>query len=167
MLKRLILGLIATFFFAFQLHIDNAFALDVDESLRTVKLNEAGDEIVLSNEELQLGETLFYDTCSQCHNGGRTKSNPNVTLRPEDLANAYPARDNVEGIVDYLINPTTYDGLEYDGNMAMNELHPNTVRADIFKEMRNYSKEDLDAVSGFVLSAAKSKASWGKGKVFD
>lgn len=162
MLKRLILGFVATVFFALQLHIDHAFALNVDESLRTVKLNSAGEQLVLSNEELTLGERLFYDTCSQCHNSGRTKSNPNVTLGGADLANAYPARDNVEGIVDYLINPTTYDGEEY-----IYEIHPNTTRADLFAEMRNYSDEDLEAVAGFVLSAEKIKASWGKGKVYD
>jgi len=162
MLKRLILGFIATVFFAFQLHLDNALALNVDEALRTVKLNAAGDQLVLSNEELSSGERLFYDTCSQCHNSGRTKSNPNVTLSGSDLANAYPARDNVEGIVDYLINPTTYDGEE-----SIDQIHPNTTRTDIFAEMKNYSDEDLKAVAGFVLSAEKIKASWGKGKVYD
>jgi photosystem II cytochrome c550 len=162
MLKRLIFGIIATVFFALQLHIDNASALNVDEALRTVKLNSAGEQLVLSNEELTLGERLFYDTCSQCHNSGRTKSNPNVTLNGTDLANAYPARDNVEAIVDYLVNPTTYDGEEF-----IYEIHPNTTRADLFAEMRNYSQEDLEAVSGFVLSAEKIKASWGRGKVYD
>ena len=133
MFKRLILGIIATVFFVFQFQISNASALEIDVQYRTVKANEQGDTVVLSNEEFKLGEKKFYDTCSQCHNSGRTKSNPNVTLGGKDLALAYPARDNIAGLVDYLKNPTTYDGEEF-----IYELHPNTKRVDIYPEMKKY-----------------------------
>lgn len=162
MFKRLILGIIATVFFLFQFQIGNASALEIDEAYRTVKANEQGDTVVLSNQEWKRGEKIFYDTCSQCHNSGRTKTNPNVTLGQKDLALAYPARDSIEGLVAYLKDPTTYDGEEF-----IYELHPNTNRLDIYPEMRNYNEDDLEAVSGYVLSMQSIKESWGKGKVFD
>jgi photosystem II cytochrome c550 len=40
-----------------------------------------------------------------------TKTNPNVGLDPEALSLATP-RDNIDALVDYLKNPTSYDGLE-------------------------------------------------------
>jgi photosystem II cytochrome c550 len=118
--------------------------------------------LTLNSELLKPMNKEFYSTCSQCHNGGRTKTNPNVTLGTEALANAYPARDNVESMVDYLKNPTTYDG-----EAEISEFHPNTNRPDLFPEMKNYTDEDLEAISGFVLSAQNIKPSWGRGKVYD
>ncbi|NES83277.1 MAG: cytochrome c-550 [Moorea sp. SIO2B7] len=162
MLKRLILGVVATLFFAFQLHIGTAFALKIDKIYRTVKFNDSGEEIVLSNEQIKTGKKLFDEHCSQCHNSGRTKNNPNVTLKLEDLAGAEPARDNIAGMTAYLQHPTTYDG-----EIEIDEFHPNTSRPDLYAEMRNYTEDDLKAVSGYVLSTQKIRESWGKGKVYD
>jgi photosystem II cytochrome c550 len=162
MFKRLILGIIATVFLVLQFQVGNASALEIDSKYRTVKVNEQGDTIVLSNQQWKRGEKLFYDTCSQCHNSGRTKTNPNVTLGGPDLAGAEPVRDNIAGLVAYLKDPTSYDGEEF-----IYELHPNTSRLDLFPEMRNYNEDDLEAVSGYILSMQKIKDSWGKGKVFD
>jgi photosystem II cytochrome c550 len=54
------------------------------------------------------------------------KTNPNVGLDPEALALASPTRNTIEGLVDYLKNPTTYDGLE-----SIAEIHP-SVKVPIF-----------------------------------
>ena len=54
---------------------------------------------------------LFINTCSGCHTGGITKTNPNVGLDPEALSLATPQRNTIEGLVDYMKNPTTFDGL--------------------------------------------------------
>jgi photosystem II cytochrome c550 len=162
MFKRLILGMIAAVFLVLQFQVGNASALEINPEYRTVKANEQGDTIVLTNQQWKRGEKLFYDTCSQCHNSGRTKTNPNVTLGGPDLAGAEPARDNIAGLVAYLKDPTTYDGEEF-----IYELHPNTSRLDLYPEMRNYNEDDLEAVSGYILSMQKIKDSWGKGKVFD
>lgn len=162
MLKRLLLGILATVLFVFQLNLDSAFALDVDVKYRTVKASENGDTVVLTNQQWKQGEKIFYDTCSQCHNSGRTKTNPNVTLGQSDLELAFPARDSIAGMVDYLKNPTSYDGED-----SLLELHPSTARLDLFPEMKNLSESDLEAVSGYILGMQKVKSSWGKGKVFD
>ena len=73
MLKRLILGVVATLFFAFELHIGTAFAKNIPEKDRTVNLNESGAPIVLTVGQIDAGKKEFDNTCSQCHNSGRTK----------------------------------------------------------------------------------------------
>ncbi len=155
MVKRFIWVIVATVFFAF-LNVGNALALKVDESIRTVTLNEEGETIVLSNEQVSKGQRIFVDTCTQCHLQGKTKTNPNVGLGPEELAGAEPRRDNLMALVDYLEHPTTYDG---EDDLSL--LHHNTERVDIFPEMRNYSQEDIEAVSGYILIGPKLDSRWG------
>jgi photosystem II cytochrome c550 len=162
MLKRFILGVIATLFFVLQLPIANAFAVDIDKDLRTVKLNE-NETVVVSNKQFEYGKRLFNGTCSKCHMSGRTKTNPNVTLGIASLQGAEPPRDNITAIADYLNNPKTYDG-EQD----ISELHPNTTRSDIYPEMRNFTQEDLKALAGYILTEANIRGfRWGAGKVYD
>jgi photosystem II cytochrome c550 len=163
MLKRFIWVVVASIFFAFQLHINSAFAIELDENARTVKFNEQGQEKILSIKQIEKGQKIFYDTCSQCHVNGRTKTNPNVSLSLRDLGGAEPSRDNVLAMVDYLKNPTTYDG-----ENEITELHLNTKRVDLYPEMRNYTDDDLESVSGYILVQARLRGSkWGGGKVYD
>ena len=58
------------------------------------------------------GKRLFIAACASCHVGGGTRTNQNVGLAIEELSGAQPNRATVEGLVDYLNNPTTYDGLK-------------------------------------------------------
>ena len=87
----------------------SAIAAELDAGLRTIPLNDAGDTITLSVEEFTRGQRKFNQACAICHLGGITKTNPNVGLEPEALEGAYPNRNNLEALVDYLHNPTTYD----------------------------------------------------------
>ena len=162
MLKRLLLTALAFLLFAFQFNVGTANALELNESTRTVKINQQGDEIVLSLEQVALGEQVFVDKCTYCHKSGLTKTNPNVGLGLETLANALPAKDNIAGIVEYLKNPTTYDG-----ELKIYQLHPNTTRSDIFPQMRNLTEEQLEAVAGYILIQPELRGdSWGGGKVY-
>ena len=162
MIKRLISIFIAGAFLSFQLFVGSASAVELDEGTRTVPLNEQGDNYLLSLKEVQKGKRLFNDTCAQCHAGGVTKTNQNVGLDPETLALATPPRDNIEGLVDYMKNPTTYDG-----EIEISELHPSLKSADIYKEMRNLSDEDLEAIAGHVLLQPKIVGEkWGGGKIY-
>lgn len=138
----------------------SAWAAALDAQTLTVPLNAAGDTTVLSVEQVIKGERLFNDKCAVCHNSGGTKTNPNVGLGAEDLALAVPARDNLEGFVDYLNNPTSYDG-EY--GIAL--FHPSTKSAVIFPKMRDVDQEDLTAIAGYVLIQPKVQPDrWGAGK---
>ncbi|BAU63615.1 cytochrome c550 subunit of photosystem II PsbV [Stanieria sp. NIES-3757] len=162
MLKRLFLVAVATIFFVFQ-SISSATAVELDDAIRTVRLNEAGDEVTLSLQEVKRGQRIFVDSCSYCHKSGTTKTNPNVGLGLNALANAEPPKDNIEGIVEYLKNPTTYDG---ESNIY--ELHPNTTRSDLYPMMRNLTDEDLKAVAGHILIQPKIRGTmWGGGKVYN
>lgn len=162
MLKRLFLVAVATIFFVFQA-ISSASAVELDNDIRTVRLNDAGEEVTLSLQEVKRGQRIFVDSCSYCHKSGTTKTNPNVGLGLNALANAEPAKDNIEGIVAYLKDPTTYDG-ERD----IYELHPNTTRSDLYPMMRNLTDEDLKAVAGHILIQPKIRGTmWGGGKVYN
>ena len=138
----------------------NAIAADLDAATRTIPLNELGDTITPSIEEFTRGQRKFNQACAICHLGGITKTNPNVGLDTESLAGAFPARDNLEGLVDYLHNPTTYDGLT-----EISELHPSTQSTDIFPKMRNLTEDDLEAISAHILLMPKIRGDqWGAGK---
>lgn len=102
MLKRYIWLAVATVFLAFQMFVGGASAVQLDEATRTLPLNAEGKTVVLSLKEVEKGKRLFNDTCSQCHAGGKTKTDFNVGLSTKDLAGATPARDNIEALVDYM-----------------------------------------------------------------
>jgi photosystem II cytochrome c550 len=160
MLKRYIWLAVATVFFTFQMWVGNANALELTEDLRTFPLNDRGDTVVLSLKELKKGKALFNDSCAQCHALGVTKTNPDVNLSPEALALATPPRDSIESMVDYLKNPTTYDGF-----VEISETHPSTKSADIFPEMKNLTDEDLSDIAGYILLQPKVRGEqWGGGK---
>jgi photosystem II cytochrome c550 len=163
MLKRLFLTAVATLLFMIQFNIGSATAVELDEAIRTVKLNDQGEKTVLSLQQVRQGQQIFVDKCTYCHKSGTTKTNPNVGLGLKALANAEPAKDNIAGIVEYLKNPVTYDG-ETD----IYELHPNTTRSDLYPMMRNLTDEDLAAVAGYILIQPEIKGTmWGGGKVYN
>lgn len=162
MFKKLIGLVMATLLLTFGLVVGRASAVELSEAVRTVPLNSQGDTTVLSLKQVQEGKRLFNYACAQCHAGGVTKTNQNVGLDPEALALATPSRNNIEGLVDYLHNPTTYDGEE-----EIAELHPSTKSADIYAAMRNLSEEDLVAIAGHVLLQPKIVGDkWGGGKIY-
>ena len=163
MLKRLLFAAVAALFMVFQFNIGSVNAVELDENIRTVKLNDQGEEVVLSLKQVKQGQKVFVDSCSYCHKGGATKPNPNVNLGLTALAGAYPARDNIKGIVDYLKDPKTYDG-----EIDIYEFHPNTTRSDLYPMMRNLTDEDLEAVAGHILIQPEIRGIlWGGGKVYN
>jgi photosystem II cytochrome c550 len=162
MLRRLIGVVVVTVLLTFQLMVGSATAVELDAATRTVPLNDKGDTITLSLKQVTEGKRLFQYACAQCHVGGVTKTNQNVGLEPEALALATPNRNNIEGLVDYMKNPTTYDGEE-----EISELHPSLKSADIFTEMRNLTEDDLVAIAGHILLQPKVVGSkWGGGKIY-
>lgn len=152
-----LLGLLALVFSA-----TSVSAIDLDENTRTVPLDSSGTTVILTPEQVKRGKRLFNASCGQCHVGGITKTNPNLGLEPDALSLATPPRDNINALVDYLKNPTSYDGLEF-----ISELHPSVKSADIFPKMRSLSDEDLFAIGGHILLQPKLSAEkWGGGKIY-
>ena len=149
-------------FSVFSLFSGTALAIDLDEATRTVVADSAGNSVVLSPEQVKRGKRLFNATCGACHVGGITKTNPNIGLDPEALSLATPRRDNIAALVDYLKNPTTYDGLE-----SIAEVHPSIKSADIYPRMRSLTDEDLYSIAGHILLSPKViTEKWGGGKIY-
>ena len=146
---------------AFSFVISSSLAIELDDASRTVALSTS-KSVTLSPEQVKRGKRLFLNTCSVCHTGGITKTNPNVGLDTEALTLATPTRNNIEGLVDYMKNPTTFDGLE-----SIAEIHPSIKSADIFPKMRSLTEDDLFAIAGHILVQPKIVAEkWGGGKIY-
>jgi len=140
----------------------SALAIELDEATRTVTLDTAGNSVVLTPEQVKRGKRLFNASCGSCHTGGITKTNPNIGLDPEALGLATPNRNSIGGLVDYMKNPTTYDGLE-----SIAEIHPSIASADIFPKMRSLSEEDLFAIAGHIMVQPQIiSEKWGGGKIY-
>lgn len=162
MLKRYIWLVVATVFFTVQVLVGSATAAELDAATRTVALNAQGDTVTLTRQQVADGQRLFNYACAVCHVGGVTKTSPSIDLAPETLALATPQRDNVAGLVDYMKDPTTYDGEE-----SIAELHPSLKSADIFPVMRNLSDADLKVIAGHILMQPKIlEGKWGGGKIY-
>lgn len=160
MLKRYMLLAVATVFLAFQLLTGSASAVDINEAVRTVPADGSGGTVTASLDDLANGERKFNFACSICHTGGDTKTNPTINLSTGALEGATPSRNNVAALVDYMNNPTTYDGFE-----EIAELHPSTQSTDIFPAMRNFTEDDLVNVAEYILVRPNVVGDqWGGGK---
>ncbi len=162
MLKRYIWLAVATVFFAFQMLVGSATAAELDSATRTVPLNSSGETLTLSLKQVKEGKRLFQYACAKCHIGGITKTDPNIGLDPEALSLATPPRNTIESLVDYMKDPTSFDGLE-----SIAELHPSIKSQDTFTQMRNLTDEDLVAIAGHILLQPKVVGDkWGGGKIY-
>lgn len=161
MLKKVIFLFVVIFLFI-ALPLQKVNALELDESTRTVQLKSDGQTVVLTPEQVKRGKILFNQVCAQCHNGGITKTNPNVGLDPESLSLATPSRNSIIGLIDYMKDPVSYDG-----ESSIAELHPSIKSAESFPKMRNLTDEDLFAIAGHILIQPKiASEKWGGGKIY-
>ena len=150
------------FFFIFSAFVATASAIDLDDATRTVVADSSGRTVVLTPEQVKRGKRLFNTTCGACHLGGITKTNTNISLDPEALSLATPRRDSIDALIDFIKNPTTYDGFE-----SIAETHPSIKSADIYPRMRSLTDEDLTAIAGHILLQPKVQGEkWGGGKIY-
>ena len=139
-----------------------AHAVQWDAETLTVPADASGTTVTFTESEIKAGRKVFNNSCGECHAGGITKTNHNVGLDPETLALATPARDNVEALVDYMKDPTSYDG-EY----SIADLHPSMRDAELYPAMRDLDDEDLRLMAGYILVSPKVQGSaWGGGKIY-
>nr|YP_009530924.1 cytochrome c-550 [Paulinella micropora]AXY63613.1 cytochrome c-550 [Paulinella micropora] len=133
-----------------------------DASTLTVPNDPDGTPVTFTEEEIKSGRKIFNSSCGTCHAGGITKTNHNVGLDPETLALATPPRNSVETLVDYMKDPTSYDG-EY----SIADVHPSLSSSDLFVQMRDLDEEDLRLMAGYILVAPKVQGmQWGGGKIY-
>ena len=139
-----------------------AQAAQWDAETLTVPADGDGALVTFSEQEIKTGRKVFNVSCGTCHAGGITKTNQNVGLDTETLALATPIRDNVAALVDYIQDPTSYDG-EY----SIADLHPSMRSRDLYPAMRDLTDEDLRLMSGYILVAPKVLGvEWGGGKIY-
>ena len=133
-----------------------------DTETLTVPSDPEGTAVTFSEQQVKAGRKVFNTSCGTCHAGGITKTNHNVGLDPETLALATPSRDNIAALVDYLQDPTSYDG-EY----SIADLHPSMRSRDLYPAMRDLTDEDLELMSAYILVAPKVLGQeWGGGKIY-
>lgn len=162
MFKKYFIHFTLAFLCLFNIANANVLAIDLDEATRTVTLDGSGKSTILTPEQVKRGKRLFNATCGACHVGGITKTNPNVGLDPEALSLATPRRDNIVALIDYLKNPTSYDGLD-----SIAEVHPSIKSADIYPRMRSLTDEDLYSIAGHIMLQPRVVTEkWGGGKIY-
>nr|YP_009397962.1 photosystem II cytochrome c550 [Gredgaria maugeana]ARW67148.1 photosystem II cytochrome c550 [Gredgaria maugeana] len=160
--KNMILSLLTTIFILLNCLISPVYSIELDEATRTVVFDSSSKTITLTPEQVKRGKRLFNNSCAQCHNGGITKTNPNIGLELESLSLAVPARDNVMNLIDYMKDPKSYDGQN-----SIAELHPSIKSAEIFPKMRNLTDEDLLSMAGYILLQPRvAQEKWGGGKIY-
>lgn len=157
---RYLLLAIATLVLTLQFFTNSVLAAPVADP-HVIKLSET-KSYKISEQDLAKGKKLFNSACANCHAGGATYTNPNVGLDLKTLALATPPRDSVTGMVDYLKNPTTFDGVE-----EIYETHPSLRSTDIFPMMRGLTDKDLKQISGYILYKGNLQGvGWGGGKIY-
>ncbi|HEY9833439.1 MAG TPA: photosystem II cytochrome PsbV2 [Stenomitos sp.] len=121
--------------------------LDVKEPI-SLPLDGKGQTKLFSGEDLSFGKELFEAHCLNCHVGGATLPDPTVSLALDTLAGATPSRDNINGIVNFLREPMTYDGSDLSfwcRQVSENWMPP----------------EQIEKLAAFVLRAAQKAPGWG------
>ncbi len=133
-------------------------AADDIDALRTVSYDRSTEK-VYTRAELNEGRRLFNRTCGQCHLAGQTYTNPDVSLSLAALTYATPPRDTVVSIIDYLNEPTSYDGFD-----SLLEYHPNTQLTSEFPKMKFIDNRDMELMAAHILNQARVIPGWGGSK---
>jgi photosystem II cytochrome c550 len=113
-----------------------------------IPYNPQGETKEFSPQALSRGKKLFEENCLNCHVGGSTLPNPQVSLSLEDLQGATPPRSNIENLVAYMREPMTYDG-RYVSNWCRKV--PDTWM----------SRQQVENLAAFILRAAEKAPGWG------
>lgn len=121
------------------LHITEPIAVDIDEQ---------GNKRLFSPQELSLGKKLFESNCINCHVGGATLPNPQVSLSLEKLQAANPRRDLLDNLIAFMRQPMTYDGTQE--TYWCRQLSPSSI-----------SQQQVESLAAFVLTAAQKAPGWG------
>ncbi len=121
--------------------------LDVQEPI-ALDIDGKGQTKLFSGEDLSVGKELFEAHCINCHVGGATLPDPTVSLALDTLAGATPPRNNIDGIVNFLREPMTYDGS--DLSFWCRQVSESWI-----------PQEQIEKLAAFVLRAAQKAPGWG------
>lgn len=113
-----------------------------------LELNEQGETRSYSPEAISSGKELFTSSCMNCHVGGATLPDPQVSLSLAKLKGATPSRDNINNLVAYFRQPMVYDGSEE--TFWCREVPESWM-----------SQEQVEKLAAFILTAAQKAPGWG------
>lgn len=113
-----------------------------------LQLNEQGETRSFSPQDLSVGKELFSSNCMNCHVGGATLPDPQVSLALAKLKEAKPPRDNISNLVTYFRQPMTYDGTEEA--FACRQVPESWM-----------SQDEAESLAAFILTAAQKAPGWG------
>ena len=66
MFKKYFISSALLFFCIFNVFVNNALSIDLDEATRTVAVDGSGKTTVLTPEQVKRGKRLFNATCGAC-----------------------------------------------------------------------------------------------------
>ncbi|BAZ51121.1 cytochrome c-550-like protein [Nostoc sp. NIES-4103] len=121
------------------LHVTQPIALEMDNQ---------GNSRLFSPQELSVGKKLFESNCINCHVGGATLPDPEVSLSLEKLQKANPPRDRINALVTFMRQPMTYDGSQE--TYGCRELPLSLL-----------SQQQVESIAAFILTAAQKAPGWG------
>lgn len=121
------------------LHLTEPIALDLDGK---------GEARTFTQEDISNGKQLFENSCLNCHVGGATLPDPQVSLSLAKLQGANPPRDNINNLVAFLRQPMTYDGSQE--SYWCREVPESWM-----------PKQQVENLAAFVLTAAQKAPGWG------
>lgn len=121
------------------LHITEPIALEIDGT---------GNTRLFSPQELSDGKQLFESNCINCHVGGATLPDPQVSLSLKTLQGANPPRDRLDSLVAFMRQPMTYDGSQE--TYWCRQISPSSL-----------SQQQVESLAAFVLTAAYKAPGWG------
>ncbi|HBB33697.1 MAG TPA: photosystem II cytochrome PsbV2 [Cyanobacteria bacterium UBA8803] len=121
------------------LKVTEPIALDLDGQGQTKQF---------SAEDLSKGKELFEAHCLNCHVGGATLPNPTESLALTTLAGATPPRNTINGLVEFLRQPMTYDGTEE--SFWCRQVPESWM-----------PQAQIENLAAFVLRAAQKAPGWG------
>ncbi|KJH70659.1 photosystem II cytochrome PsbV2 [Aliterella atlantica] len=113
-----------------------------------LQLDEKGETRSYSPESLLRGKELFEASCLNCHVGGATLPDPQVSLALKKLQGANPPRDNINNLVAFMRQPMVYDG--------------STETFWCRQVPESWMTQDqIESLAAFVLTAAQRAPGWG------
>lgn len=121
--------------------------LEVEEPVE-IQLNNQGETMVFSAEDLSEGKQLFAKNCLNCHVGGANLVNPSISLSLSDLKGATPPRDNINNLVAFFRDPMIYDGSDY--TYLCRQVTENWM-----------SQKQAEDMAAFIVRAAQKAPAWG------
>ncbi|WP_017652445.1 photosystem II cytochrome PsbV2 [Fortiea contorta] len=124
------------------LHITEPIELLLDQEDKTG---------LFSPSQLAAGKKLFESNCINCHVGGATLPDPDVSLSLNTLKAAHPPRDRINSLVAFMRQPMTYDGSQE--TYWCRQLSPSLL-----------SQQQVENLAAFVLTAAQKAPGWGTEK---